>query len=49
MKKALKIIGNIVMIAALAFVVKKLLDMDISLSQLCSGRVIAAMVICLVI
>jgi len=49
MKKALKIIGNVVMIAALAFVVKKLFDMDISLSQFRDGRVLAALVICLVI
>lgn len=44
MKKYVKIIGNIVMIAALAFVVKKLMDMDISYSQFRSGRVIAALV-----
>ena len=49
MKKALKIIGNIVMIAALAFVVKKLLDMDISLSQLSEGRVVCALLLCFVI
>jgi hypothetical protein len=49
MKKALKIIGNIVMIAALAFVVKKLLDMDISLSQFRDIKVISALVICLLI
>ena len=49
MKKALKIIGNIVMIAALAFVVKKLLDMDISFSQLSEGRVVCALVLCFVI
>ena len=49
MKKALKIIGNIVMIAALAFVVKKLLDMDISFSQLSEGRVVCALVRCFVI
>ena len=49
MKKALKIIGNIVMIAALAFVVKKLLDMDISFSQLNEGRVVCALVLCFVI
>ena len=46
MKKALKIIGNIVMIAALAFVVKKLLDMDISFSQLSEGRVVCALLLC---
>ncbi|MCR4639725.1 lysylphosphatidylglycerol synthase domain-containing protein [Ruminococcus sp.] len=49
MKKALKIIGNIVMIAALAFVVKKLLDMDISFSQLSEGRVVCALLLCFVI
>lgn len=39
-KKIIKTAGNIIMIAALAFVVKKLLDMDISPSQFKSGRVI---------
>ena len=46
MKKYIKIAGNILMIASFAFVVKKLLDMDISLSQLSSGRVAAAAGIC---
>jgi hypothetical protein len=46
MKKALKIIGNIVMIAALAFVIKKLLDMDISFSQLKKGRVLGGFLVC---
>jgi len=46
MKKALKIIGNIVMIAALAFVIKKLLDMDISFSQLKEGRVLGGFLVC---
>jgi hypothetical protein len=45
MKKAIKIAGNILMIAALAFVVKKLLDMDISPSDFRSPEVIAALVI----
>ncbi|MCR4795885.1 MAG: lysylphosphatidylglycerol synthase domain-containing protein [Ruminococcus sp.] len=49
MKKIIKIIGNIVMIAALAFVVKKLLDMDISLSQFRDIKVISALVLCLLI
>ena len=49
MKKALKIVGNIVMIAALAFVVKKLLDMDISFSQLSEGRVVCALLLCFVV
>lgn len=49
MKKALKIIGNVVMVAALAFVIKKLFDMDISISQFRDGKVLAALVICLVI
>lgn len=44
-KKIIKTAGNIIMIAALAFVVKKLLDMDISLSQFKSGRVISSFVI----
>ena len=49
MKKALKIVGNIVMIAALAFVVKKLLDMDISFSQLSEGKVLCALLLCLAV
>ena len=44
MKKYVKIAGNVIMVAALAFVVKKLLDMDISPSQFRSGKVIAALV-----
>ena len=43
MKKAIKIAGNILMIAALAFVVKKLLDMDIKPSQFSSPNVIGAL------
>ena len=49
MKKYIKIAGNILMIASFAFVVKKLLDMDISLSQLSSGRVASAAGICFVV
>ncbi|NLT09401.1 MAG: hypothetical protein GXY08_07860, partial [Ruminococcus sp.] len=45
MKKAIKIAGNVLMIAALAFVVKKLLDMDISPSDFRSPEVIAALII----
>lgn len=37
------------MIAAIGFVIKKLLDMDISLSQLSEGRVVGALLVCLVI
>lgn len=47
LKKAVKVIGNILMIAALAFVIKKLLDMDISLSQFSEGRVLGTVVLCL--
>ena len=48
-KKVIKIIGNIIMAAALAFVIKKLLDMDIKLSDLRDGRVMLSMGICFVI
>ena len=44
MKKYVKIAGNVIMVAALAFVVKKLLDMDVSPSQFRSGRVMSALI-----
>ena len=49
LKKLLKLAGNIVVIAALAFVVKKFIDMDVNFSQLSSSSVIAALVISLVV
>lgn len=48
-KKLLKLAGHLVVIAALAFVVKKIIDMDIKLSDLSSPRVIAAFAVGLVI
>lgn len=48
-KKIIKIAGTAVTAAAMVFVVKKLFDMDISFSQLRDGKVIAALVLCLVI
>ena len=47
-KKSIKIIGNIVMIAAVVFVIKKLIGMDIKLSDLRDGRVMLSLGICLV-
>ena len=47
-KKIIKIIGNIVMIAAVIFVIRKLLGMDIRLSNLRNGKVIVSMGICFV-
>lgn len=44
MKKYVKIAGNVIMAAALVFVVKKLYDMDVSPSQFRSGRVLSALV-----
>lgn len=44
MKKYLKIIGNLIMVAALAFIVKKFIDMDIDPAQFRSPGVIAALV-----
>lgn len=44
MKKNIKIAGNVVMVAALVFVVKKLMDMDVSPSQFRSGRVLTALI-----
>ena len=49
MKKIIKIIGNVVMIAALAFVVKKLFDMDISISQFRDVRVLTALFLCMIV
>lgn len=49
LKKLLKLAGHLVVIAALAFVVKKIIDMDIKLSDLSSPRVIGAFVLSLVI
>lgn len=49
LKKVIKTVGNVVMIAALAFVVKKLFDMDISLSQFREGRVLAALSLCMLV
>ncbi len=48
-KKLLKLAGHLVVIAALAFVVKKIIDMDIKLSDLSSPRVIGAFALSLVI
>lgn len=47
-KKVIKIIGNIVMIVAVVFVIKKLIGMDIKLSDLRDGRVMLSLGICLV-
>ena len=47
-KKIIKIIGNIVMIAAVVFVIKKLVGMDIKLSDLRDGRVMMSLGICFV-
>ena len=47
-KKVIKIIGNIVMIAAVVFVIKKLMGMDIKLSDLRDGRVMLSLGICFV-
>ena len=48
-KKLLKLAGHLVVIAALAFVVKKMIDMDIKLSDLSSPRVMVAFALSLVI
>lgn len=45
MKKVIKILGNILTIAAIVFLIKKFLDMDIDAGQLSSPEVIAAMLI----
>lgn len=48
-KKILKYAGNVVVIAALAFVVKKVIDMDIKMSDLRSAGVITAFAVSTVI
>ncbi len=48
-KKAVKLVGNAFVIAALAFVVKKIADMDIKMSDLSSPKVVAAFVFSMVI
>ncbi len=45
MKKVIKIIGNLLMVAAVVFIVKKFVDMDVNISQFGSAAVIAALVI----
>ncbi len=47
-KRLIKIIGNIIMIAAVVFVIKKLIGMDIKLSDLRDGRVMLSLGICFV-
>ncbi len=47
-KKLIKIIGNIVMIAAIIFVIKRIVGMDIKLSDLRNGKVIVSLGICFV-
>ena len=49
LKKLMKLAGHAVVILALAFVVKKMIDMDIKLSDLSSPRVIAAFAVSFVI
>lgn len=49
LKKLLKLAGHLVVILALAFVVKKVIDMDIRLKDLSSPRVIGAFVLSFVI
>lgn len=48
-KKLIKLAGHLVVIAALAFVVKKIISMDIKLSDLSSPQVIGAFTLSLVI
>ena len=48
LKRVIKITGNILMAAALAFVVKKLFDMDISFSDLKDDRVLISLMICFI-
>ena len=45
LKKLVKLLGNIVVIAALAFVVKKFADMDINPEDFASGEVIASLLL----
>jgi len=49
MKKLVKVLGNIVMLIAVIFIVKKIIDMDIDFSQLKSTSVISALIISFVI
>ncbi|MCD8188277.1 MAG: hypothetical protein LUD57_06690 [Ruminococcus sp.] len=49
LKRWAKLCGNIIMIAALAFIVKKFIDMDIDIKQFKSPRVIAALVIGIIV
>lgn len=49
MKKIIKIAGNILMLAALAFVIKKFIDMDIDFTQLKSSGVTVALIISFVV
>lgn len=49
MKKVVKIIGNIIMLSALVFIVKKFIDMDIDFSELKSPPVISALIISFVV
>ena len=49
MKKLAKIIGNIVMLSAIVFIIKKFIDMDIDFSQLKSPSVISALIISFII
>ena len=49
LKKLIKLAGHLIVILALAFVIKKIIDMDIKLSDLSSPRVIAAFAVSLVI
>ncbi|HAP79642.1 MAG TPA: hypothetical protein DCQ78_05740, partial [Ruminococcus sp.] len=49
MKKIVKIIGNIIMLSALVFIVKKFIDMDIDFSELKSPSVISALIISFVV
>lgn len=49
LKKAARITGNIIMIAALVFIVKKIIDMDIDVNQFRSPSVIAALIIGMII
>ena len=49
MKKIVKICGNIVMLLAIAFIIKKFIDMDIDFAQLKSPSVILALTISFII
>lgn len=49
MKKFLKIAGNIVVIIALIFIVKKFVEMDIDFAQLKSPQVIVALIISMIV